>query len=344
MKKLRLVLTLVAIVALGGPIAWALLGDASLARDRDLLDALQRAEDAVAFRGVRTISVARPNGMHTTVLKVAGRAGERSVEFVEERLPGGKVQRPAGASRRGPDPFEWIGRMKASFQGGWSDKILRNYTLARLGSEALDTRVTERYELRPRHAARASYRMWVDRATRLLRRVQVVAIDGSIACDIAHETLEFNPVFGAEDFRAAPKRPPHPFQVQRRALSRDEMRGLGFQAWLPERLPAGFELTGTELLRVQGMFEAVLATYSDGLATIAIVEFRADNPIWLGMKSAIPGFSNPVESTGTPVARRLSHAGGTLMNVTLEGTEVFVAGQIAGDELESTVRSLRKAN
>lgn len=352
MKKLRMVLVPLAFTAITGPIAWGLLGDAATARDRALLDEIQRAEETAAFTGVRTITVDHPDGAVTTVLRVLGSAGERHVEFVEARLPSGEIRRPDDKSKRAaPGPFSWLGRLRGIASGrghggrmsrfSQSAAILENYQLLRQGRETIAGRAADRFELHPRFAGRAAYRLWADAATRLLLRFQVLAAGGGVACDISHESVSFRPVSLPPPAKPGPGE--LPIRIERQALSREDLRGLGFQAWLPDRRPAGFELRSTELVQVKGLFEAegVQAWYSDGMASIVLVEFRADNPFWQRLRPLIPGLGNPGDSF---VARRLTHPGGTLINVTLEGTEVFAAGQVGGDELEAMVRSLKKAN
>jgi hypothetical protein len=78
------------------------------------------------------------------------------------------------------------------------------------------------------------------------------------------------------------------------------------------------------------------------MATLMVMEFKTNNPIWQRMRSFVPGFGPSDDDELT--ARRLTHPGGTMMNVTLGGTEVMATGQVDGDEMERMIRSLRKAN
>jgi hypothetical protein len=337
MRRLKTVAILAACAALGGSIAWGLLGDAALARDRAFLESLQRAEDVVSFQAVRTITVDHPDGAVTTVLKILGRDGERRVEFVEAR---------PGSRRAPPGPFSWMGQVRGVAAGSSHigamarfaqiDPLLRNYRLVRLGRDEHAGRPCDRFELRPKHPGRAAYRVWSDVGTRLVLRVQVLAADDSLACDIAHESIAFGPV------EMPPRRARRPATTHRRPVGVEELRGLAFQAWLPERLPAGFQRLSMELIADR----LLVATYTDGLAYVFVAEFRADEPLWQKWRPLIPGFAGPAPAApaGTLVARRITHAGGTLLNVTPEGTEVFVLGQLGADELEGMVRSLKKAN
>ncbi len=355
MKRARAILVIAGFAALGGSIAWGLLGDVAASRDQALLDAIQDAEDAVPFAGVRTIATDHPDGAVTTVLRVRGRGGERHIEFVEARLPGGEIRRPGDKPKRGEmGPFGWMGRIRGIASGRvhggqmarfrQSGAILQNYRLVRTGREPVAGRDCDRLELRPRSANRASYRLWADVENRFLLRFQVIGAQGGAVFDMSHDTIAFHPTFVPDDF-AAPvdvKPAPAPFRIEREALSLEALRGLNYRAWLPAKPPAGFQLRAIERLRARGLFEGISAWYSDGMASVMIVQFRADNPIWVQLKPMLPGFGEG--NGGGLVARRIAHAGGTLMNITLEGTEVFVAGQIVGDEMEQLVKSLKAAN
>jgi hypothetical protein len=136
-------------------------------------------------------------------------------------------------------------------------------------------------------------------------------------------------------------RPEAPLKLQWQKVTVDDLRGVEFSAWLPSRPPAGFKLRSLEYISIKRIGQAVQAWYSDGIASVMLFEFPANLKIWQQWRSVLfPAFGKPEEN----VARRMSHAGGTFINITLGGTEVFIAGQLLPDETERVVKSLSKSN
>jgi len=346
MKRARTVVGLVGFAAIGGSIAWGLLGEASAARDLETLLDVQRAEDELSFAGRRTITTDGPDGAVTTVLDVAGRAGLRRVKFVEARLPGGEV-------RRDLKPFGFVDRLGSvatghtGFMARFAEPalILENYRLVRLGREGVAGCPSDRYALAPRHAGRASYRLWVDARTRMLMRFQVIGLDGRCPFDMSHESIAYDPDWTQVAPPTAASTPPArldaPLKLPWQKVTVDDLRGVEFAAWLPARPPAGFKLRSLEYISLKRIGQAVQAWYSDGIASVMLFEFPANLKIWQQWRSVLfPAFGKPEEN----VARRMSHAGGTFINITLGGTEVFIAGQLLPDEMERVVKSLSKSN
>ncbi|MBI2933617.1 MAG: hypothetical protein HYY16_18395 [Planctomycetes bacterium] len=341
MRAVRAVLRILGCIALGGPLAWGLLGEADAARDRSLLEEIQRAEATLAFTAERTITVNHPDGAVTTVLRVHGRAGERRVEVLAPHMTG----------RREPGGFSFLARARGYLTGsghrGWLARFLhaalvvQNYNLIRLGDDTVAGRYAGRWELRPRHRGRATYQLWVDAENRFLLRFRVVASTGEASFEMSHASITFDPPRDASG--GEPRRRRRSGRgMERQPLSDDELRGLGFRAWLPKELPAGFRRIGLETIRGRGRteFEWLQATYTDGMVSVLLVEFPAGQGFWHRLRPRFAELGPPEEG----VARRLRHAGGTLINITLEGTEIFATGQLPGDEMETMMRTLGPVN
>jgi hypothetical protein len=361
--RLRVPLLILGFGLLAGPIAAALLADARVARTQRLIAEIQAAEAGLTFNGVRTLTSYEKDVPITTVLRVAGAPPDRrAVELVGvEGSPAAPKGRPQGMN-----PLTFLVQIQAALaapgvgrQPGRQDRfgdpalVARNYVLGSLGRDTVAGRAADGFELVPRHAGRARFRLWADAENRFLLRFQVW-IDGALSLETSHRSIAFGSA-GSADFRghAAPR------WTSMVGLQRDRLQGsdelpvaVKFRAFVARELPDGFVLREMEVVRVtvpgiKAPFEAMHAAYTDGMATVLLLEFDANNKLWKQMQAWMAGMGEapspaPAAKKGEIVAERLSGRSGSAIRMTVEGTEVVVAGQVPADELERMVRSLFK--
>ncbi|HTF56523.1 MAG TPA: sigma-E factor regulatory protein RseB domain-containing protein [Planctomycetota bacterium] len=331
-RMVRNVLATAGIALLAAPAAFAVLAEASHGRDAAFLEEVRAAQDRVRFQGRKV--VAFHDG--TAILDVrADRPGRLHVET---------VQRPAG--RRG---FGWPGRGP---RGRFADPALiaENYRLDPRGRETLAGREADRFALRPRRPGRAAYEFAVDRSTRFLLAFRAVAADGTTLYDSRFESIEFNPAARPEASAPKPSTPTGPKQerprrVIRQRVTEEELRGaMPFTVWRPAWVPEGFRLRALERYVIRDLGEAVMGTWSDGMASIFVVQADASNPAWELFRGLYLGLPEaPAAAAGTDiVAHRMRHPGGAVLNLTLEGTELLIGGQIDPSELEEMAKRLVK--
>jgi hypothetical protein len=329
-KTVRNALAAAGIALIAAPAAFAFLSEASHDRTAAFLEEVRAAQDRVRYAGRKIVE--NPDG--ATVLDLrADRPGRVHVEV---------VSRPEGR-RAG----SWPGR---GARGRFSDPALiaENYRLELLARESLAGRDAERYALLPRRPGRASYEFAVDRQNRFILAFRAVTADGKRLYDGRFESIAFDPPPPAEEKPAKPavNRPAQerPHRVVRSRVTEKELRGaMDFTVWQPRWVPPGFKPRTLEWYKIPNMGEAVLARWSDGMVGIHVIQTAADNPSWELFRGAYLGLpeSPPSSASGGPVAWRMRHPGGALLDLTLEGTEVLIGGQIDPDELKKMADHLR---
>jgi hypothetical protein len=130
----------------------------------------------------------------------------------------------------------------------------------------------------------------------------------------------------------------------------------------PGYLPKGFELRGSELIRVRAelsknlqetlkpflpfalpKLDASVAhfTYTDGIAAVALVECSASSELWQHLKKWIPGTAT-VAAGDQVFTRKFSDRGGSAYLLEVDGTVVLAAGNVDSDEIESMIRTLER--
>ena len=318
--KLRRVLIGAAVAFLAAPAAFAFFAEAERDRAVALLESVRAAQERVRYAGRKVVET--PEG--TTVLDFrADRPGRPRVE---------SVSRPAGRRTHG-----WTGR---GVRGRFSDPALiaENYRLESRGSHLVAGRDAERYALTPRHKGRASYELSVDRQTRLLLAFRSTGDGGARIYETRFESIEFDPPAAEPKApRTASPRSESPRRVVRERVTVDDLRkAMDFKVWMPSWTPPGFKLKSLERYAIQGFGEAVLARWSDGMTGFHIVQTDATNAAWELFRGAYLGLPEtpPASADGGPVAWRMRHAGGTLLDLTLDGTEILIGGQVDPADLK----------
>ncbi|MBI4566012.1 MAG: hypothetical protein HY716_15100 [Planctomycetes bacterium] len=336
-RGVRTALTAVAWALLAGPIALGFLAEARNSRALALLEEIRAAEEHLAYQGRRTIRTREPDGVHSRKIDVRVEPGRR----IRVRPAPGEPAR----ARRGWNPLRRRTRARISDP----ELILENYHVAWGEAGHVAGREVDWIRLEAKHPNRASYELAVDRQLRLPLAFRALDVQGqtmyesrfeSLTLDVPPLSEEHKPATEAE----APKRP-RPFRsIERESVSENDIRGvMTFTTWKPSRLPAGYRFKSLELLRIPGSGEALIGLWSDGMTTMSLVQASSVNPSWRFFRGLIGLEDAAREPSETVEVRRLSHpAGGTVLDTTLGGTDVLIAGQIDSAELENVVRYLVK--
>lgn len=333
MKRFRNILAIAGLTLVAAPAALAVFAEASHGRDAAFLEDVRAAQDRVRFQGRKTVTFRDGSAVFDVRSDRPGRVHYEPVS----RSPG----------RRGSF---WPGR---GSRGRFSDPTLiaENYRLDARGVETLAGREADRFSLRPRRPGRAAYEFAVDRSTRFLLAFRAVAADGTTLYDSRFESIEFNPAARSETSAPKPSSPAGPKQekprrVIRQRVTEEELRGaMPFTVWRPAWIPEGFRLRALERYVIRDLGEAVHGTWTDGMSTIFVVQTDATNPAWglfRGLYLGLPEAPATASDGAGAVAHRMRHPGGAILNLTLEGTELLVGGQIDPSELEEMAKRLVK--
>jgi hypothetical protein len=357
--KIRGAVSVAAFVLTAGAIAWGVLTDARETRLQRMLTSIEAAEREIPYVGTRLMG-----GPETVKLRVWSRAGEKRVDFL------GVTNAPKKAVRTSAPRLPFAGGMPAFLRPGrdqWKRKIkdpvlaVRNYEIAVTGRAVVAGRECEVIEVNARHAGRPSYRVLADVANRFPLRYEVVS-KGQTVFETHFEEIQYDPAIPAGTFDA--RKRPDWLNVSQEEVSDDRIgAAAGFAVLRPAYLPRGFELRGSELIRVRAELSKELQetlkpflpfalpkidasvahfTYTDGIAAVAVVQCSASSELWQHLKKWIPGTATVAAVGDKVVTRKFSDRGGTAYLLEVDGTVVLAAGNVDSDEIESMIRTLER--
>ncbi len=321
-------------------------------RARAVVAGIQAAEQDLAFTAVRTLTGNDATGAAVTVVqRVYGAPGaKRHIELLSVEGGDPKKRRTFDFS-----PFTIITMVQAAASGpglrpsgiinkfGDPDLVLRNYEIRPVAAEEIAGRTAEIFDIVARHPGRASYRVWTDRENRFPLQWQVRQGDATMF-EISHRSIAYE----MPSVKFMDRRPFDLLEISREDdIQEDELDvHLRFPTFLPARLPDGFVRRDLAAIRAKlpGMkdpFRALTASYTDGMASISILEsnhrFMKELQAWLAGLAEPPAVGR-----GQIVAQRVSGPGGAAIRLTIDGTEIIVSGSVSPDDLENVVRSLDK--
>jgi negative regulator of sigma E activity len=340
-----------------GAIAWGVLTDVREAKLQTFLTSIEAAEQEMPYVGTRVVG-----GAERVKMRIWSRDGRKKVDFLG--FEGASKPAP-----RGPGSRPLFGPALPMFlrpgQDQWKRKIkdaalaVRNYDIAVTGRDTVAGRACEILEVRSRHEGRPSYRVAADLENRFPLRFEVLA-GGKPVFETWFSEIEYRPSFPAHTFDERFR--PNWLKVTQKEVPAERMAdAAGFAVLRPTALPAGFELRGSEVLRLRVEISKELRetvrpflpfpmpdadasvahfTYTDGLAVVALVECSASSELWQHLKKYVPAPTGPAGDS--VVARKFSDRGGTAYLLEHEGTVVLAAGNIAAEDIESMIRTLER--
>lgn len=356
--KARLPVCVAAFLLATGAISWGVLSDAREARLQRVLTSIEAAEEQIPFVGTRHMG-----GPETVRLRVWSRGGQKRVDFL------GVENGPRKPARAAAPRLPFGGGLPLFLRPGreqWKKKIkdaalaVRNYEIVETGRTLVAGRECVVVEVKARHEGRPSYRVAADAANRFPLRYEVIS-NGQVVFETHFAEIQYHPSIPAGTFES--RKRPDWLTVSQEEISADRMAdAAGFAVLRPSALPKGFEMRGSELIRVkaelskelQGTLKPFLPfplpkldttvahfTYTDGIAAVAVVQCSASSELWQHLKKWIPGAA-PVPAGDKVVARKFSDRGGSAYLLEVEGTVVLAAGNVAPDEIESMIRTLER--
>lgn len=332
-KTVRTILVLGGFALLAAPIGASLIAEASNNRSVALLEEIRAAQERTRFQGRRVMTT--PDSTSAIDIHV-DRPGRVKIE---------PVGKPPSGARRG---FHLPGVGRGP-RGRFSDPalIVENYRLESRGGDTVAGRSADRYALLPRHAGRASYEFAVDRKTRFLLSFRAVGPDGAARYESRFESIAFDPppLPEAAPKTEAPKQGDRVRRVLRTRVTEADLRGvLPFPAWKPSWLPAGFRRRALDHYIIRDLGDSVMDSYSDGMTSLFVVQTGVANPAWRLFREYLGLPAGPEGAEGDVVAHRIRHGSGTILDLTLEGTEVLIGGQVDPADMEGIANGLVRMN
>ena len=166
--------------------------------------------------------------------------------------------------------FDRAGGTRAVFPGkprGELERLDANYLFERGDAARVAGRDTHALLIRPRDGLRYGYRLWLDQATGLPLRSELVGSDGEALERILFTAVEVHDAADPDVAAAIRERKAAVATGVAAANSRPEPAA---RRWRVADLPPGFELTDYRSYTMQGENAVDHLVFSDGLATVSV--------------------------------------------------------------------------
>jgi negative regulator of sigma E activity len=164
----------------------------------------------------------------------------------------------------------------------WLALILNNYATEAVRQDAVAGAKAWYVELRPKYAGRPTMRLWVDQETSLLLRKELWGPEGrllkvtqALSRPIPIRPGDYSPLVAPQVPGVSPVKWDQEYRLSQSAIE----KAVGFHlAQMPD-LPPGFVLIGTYLsIAPDTVGSSARWEFTDGIATINIVQSRSDGP------------------------------------------------------------------
>ncbi|UCH35716.1 MAG: hypothetical protein JSV65_05025 [Armatimonadota bacterium] len=232
-----------------------------------LLRHSKEAERNHSYRGARISRMYFPKYTVTATSHVIHRRPDTTrIEYLAPAPLSGTIMLQIGQDRWRRHPRE--GGWRRAAEAPDSDALnllMRNYIL-RVGQGAeVAQRECLLLVVAPRHDGNPSKRMWIDRATGLVLRTELLNWKQENISTSAFREIEIDPDLSDHSALLTPPKPPQapPAPV-----------ALGFQPIHPQYVPSGYEFIGTSTTAIGG-YPAAHLRYTDGLNTISLFQAPA---------------------------------------------------------------------
>jgi outer membrane lipoprotein-sorting protein len=229
----------------------------------ELLRHSKQAERSHNYRGLRVTRMSFPRRTVTAQAWVVHR--RPATTRIEYRSPpslAGTVVLQMGAERWRWSPREQRWRRAAGpAEVEALDLLLRNYDLRPAPGSPVARRDCVLLLINPKHEGNPSKRLWIDRATGLCLRSELLNWKQDGISVSVFEEIEIDPDLSRESRNLTPPVP----------LAPPPPGTLSFKPAYPRYLPAGYVFVGTDVIRM-GKHCAAHLRYSDGLNTISVFQ------------------------------------------------------------------------
>lgn len=232
----------------------------------ELLRHSEQAERSHNYRGLRVTRMSLPRRTVTAEARVVHRRPATTrVEYLSPRSLAGTV-----LLQMGPERWHWSprGRRWRRVSGPAEvealELMLRNYDSRPVPGARVARRDCVLLLVNPKHEGNPRKRLWIDRATGLCLRSDLLNWKQDEISVSVFKEIEIDPDLSGESQKltppaSAPRRPPGT---------------LAFKPGYPRYLPAGYVFVGTDVIPI-GRYRAAHLRYSDGLNTISLFQAPA---------------------------------------------------------------------
>ena len=260
MKRAARALLAAAVMLLAGIIAYA------APAGEELLRRSEQAERAHDYRGLRVIRMVLPQCTVTAEAAVIHRRPATTrIEYLSPPSVAGTVVLQVGPDRwrRSPRNNHWH-RAAPAPEAHLLDLLVRNYDLRAVPGSPVARRDCVLLIINPKHEGNPSKRIWIDQATGLVMRSEVLNWKQDDISISAFKSIEIDPDLSSDGAQLTPppKPPPH------------APPDPGFKAVYPRYVPPGYVFVSTDTM-LMGKHRAAHLRYSDGLNSISVFQVPA---------------------------------------------------------------------
>jgi sigma-E factor negative regulatory protein RseB len=203
----------------------------------------------------------------------------------------------------------------------YSDQIGQHYEYVMLRPVIKMNREALVFAIRPRDRYRFGYKLWMDKATGMPLKSQMIDFDGKVREQLLFVSISIpdhipesrlKPTIDADEFTW------HVQDEKRRA----EERGRS-SSWLAANMPAGFQMTESKVTVLAGSDSPVEhLVYSDGVASVSV-------------------FVEPAGPDSDELSGDSTIGGANAYSTRIKGYDVTAVGEVPSDTVRMIARSVR---
>lgn len=295
-----------------------------------------QAESRARLAGEMRTTSYLPTGELSTEVVVYRKAGMARYEYRSPLLRG-LVLIDRGGTLIRLDPTTRTGTVETAHRGPATvDLLLKNYQATLAGVENLLGRQTDVILLKRRQAEGPSRKLWIDRKTGTILRIEQYNSSGKLVSRSFYTSVNWNadPDDSLFTVPAGWRRVVAAQQPERHRDKLQLSRELGFTVREPSYVPPGFVLDGFHLVYRPNRLPSVHIRYVDGLNSISIFEHQCSHGKGWGFQ------------WGRRVGRRgscelFTSAEGNVLVKEMGNIRFIVVGDLPEAELQKVVDSLR---
>jgi sigma-E factor negative regulatory protein RseB len=203
----------------------------------------------------------------------------------------------------------------------YSEQIGQHYEFVMLRPVKKMNREATVFAIRPKDRYRFGYKLWMDKATGMPLKSQMIDFDGKVMEQLLFVSIsisDYIPDSRLEPTIAADGFTWHVQDEKRRAEERDRS-----SRWLATNMPDGFQMTTSKVTVLAGSEAAVdHLVYSDGVASVSV-------------------FVEPAGPDSNELAGDSTIGGANAYSTRIKGYDVTAVGEVPSDTVRMIARSVR---